>query len=221
MVKDPVVWTKFIRIEFKTHYGNQYYCPITSVQVFGTSMIEEAKVYQEHSDPAEPLVAKDPTQQSIAIDRNIPALKLVLDMHHMCPIFRPDFLDGNNSTDSKPAQKENSIFGKILKRLGALEQSQTVMSQEFKNLKADMYGFKDAHDSAMTSIEQQVQKSIVNLVESVEKDLRKSLLELDNKKATVEARLLDVAVVVDSLQSQVFVFNLSFLGLSFGISFCL
>lgn len=34
-------FTKFIRVDFDGHFGSSYYCPITSVKVFGKTMMEE------------------------------------------------------------------------------------------------------------------------------------------------------------------------------------
>ncbi|KAG0688301.1 hypothetical protein C6P40_001165 [Pichia californica] len=42
-IENPLIWTKFIKIEFLSHYGNEFYCPISSVQVHGTTMIEQFK----------------------------------------------------------------------------------------------------------------------------------------------------------------------------------
>ncbi|GAV29489.1 hypothetical protein PMKS-002990 [Pichia membranifaciens] len=42
-IENPLIWAKFIKIEFLTHYGNEFYCPISSVQVHGTTMIEQFK----------------------------------------------------------------------------------------------------------------------------------------------------------------------------------
>lgn len=42
-IENPLIWAKFIKIEFLSHYGNEFYCPISSVQVHGTTMIEQFK----------------------------------------------------------------------------------------------------------------------------------------------------------------------------------
>ena len=40
LVEHPLIWAKYIKIEFLTHYGNEYYCPISLVRVHGTRMLE-------------------------------------------------------------------------------------------------------------------------------------------------------------------------------------
>ena len=35
------IFTRYIRIEFNTHYGDSYYCPVSVVKVFGRTMMED------------------------------------------------------------------------------------------------------------------------------------------------------------------------------------
>ncbi|KAL8371549.1 hypothetical protein RB595_001371 [Gaeumannomyces hyphopodioides] len=43
LIEDPQIWAKYIRLEFLTHYGSEYYCPISLVRVHGTRMIDSWK----------------------------------------------------------------------------------------------------------------------------------------------------------------------------------
>ncbi|CAG8446517.1 14523_t:CDS:10 [Ambispora leptoticha] len=47
-VRDPVIWARYLRIDFLTHYGNQVYCPVSLLRVHGTTMIEEYKNHEEN-----------------------------------------------------------------------------------------------------------------------------------------------------------------------------
>ena len=38
-----MIWAKYLRIEFLTHYGTEYYCPFSQIKVFGTTMMEEVQ----------------------------------------------------------------------------------------------------------------------------------------------------------------------------------
>lgn len=42
-IKNPLIWTRYLRIEFLTHFGNEFYCPLTLLRVHGTTMMEEYK----------------------------------------------------------------------------------------------------------------------------------------------------------------------------------
>ncbi|KAL9000019.1 MAG: hypothetical protein Q9169_001264 [Polycauliona sp. 2 TL-2023] len=41
LVEQPQIWARYLRIEFLTHYGNEYYCPVSLLRVHGTTMMEE------------------------------------------------------------------------------------------------------------------------------------------------------------------------------------
>lgn len=42
-IKNPLIWARYIRIEFVSHWGNEFYCPVSLVRVHGTTMMEEYK----------------------------------------------------------------------------------------------------------------------------------------------------------------------------------
>ncbi|KAG7837288.1 hypothetical protein KL943_001327 [Ogataea angusta] len=42
-VENPLIWAKFLKIEVLSYYGDEFYCPISSVQVHGKTMIEQLK----------------------------------------------------------------------------------------------------------------------------------------------------------------------------------
>ena len=41
LVENPLIWAKYVRVEFLSQYGNEYYCPISLFRVHGTTMMEE------------------------------------------------------------------------------------------------------------------------------------------------------------------------------------
>jgi len=42
-IANPQIWGRYLRIEFLTHYGNEYYCPLSLVRVHGARMLESLK----------------------------------------------------------------------------------------------------------------------------------------------------------------------------------
>ncbi|KAI5299018.1 hypothetical protein KEM55_002669, partial [Ascosphaera atra] len=42
-VENPLIWARYVKIEFLTHYGNEFYCPLSLIRVHGTTMMEEFK----------------------------------------------------------------------------------------------------------------------------------------------------------------------------------
>ena len=41
LIENPLIWARYLRIEFMTHYGAEYYCPVSLLRVHGTTMMEE------------------------------------------------------------------------------------------------------------------------------------------------------------------------------------
>ncbi|KAI9784982.1 MAG: hypothetical protein M1839_001178 [Geoglossum umbratile] len=41
LVQNSLIWARYLRIEFLTHYGNEFYCPVSLLRVHGTTMMEE------------------------------------------------------------------------------------------------------------------------------------------------------------------------------------
>lgn len=41
LVENPLIWARYLKIDFLTHYGSEYYCPVSLLRVHGTTMLEE------------------------------------------------------------------------------------------------------------------------------------------------------------------------------------
>lgn len=41
LIDNPLIWARYLRVEFLTHFGNEYYCPVSLLRVHGTTMMEE------------------------------------------------------------------------------------------------------------------------------------------------------------------------------------
>lgn len=73
LVQNPLIWAKYVRIEFLSHYGNEYYCPVSLLRVHGTRMLESWKDTETAADeedtvdePAGEL--PDPSSDSAPVD---------------------------------------------------------------------------------------------------------------------------------------------------------
>ncbi|KAI9649099.1 hypothetical protein NHQ30_001666 [Ciborinia camelliae] len=53
LIENPQIWARYIRIEFLTHYGKEYYCPLSLVRVHGTRMLESWKDTEANNDDDE------------------------------------------------------------------------------------------------------------------------------------------------------------------------
>lgn len=43
LVENPQIWAKYLRIEFLSNYGNEFYCPISLLRVHGSRMLDSWK----------------------------------------------------------------------------------------------------------------------------------------------------------------------------------
>ncbi|KAK6362129.1 hypothetical protein TWF730_005826 [Orbilia blumenaviensis] len=72
LVENPLIWARYIRIEFLTHYGKEFYCPISLLRVHGTTMMEEFRHQEElsrgdtdESEEMEPEAIAEPIEEAI------------------------------------------------------------------------------------------------------------------------------------------------------------
>ncbi|KAK4143869.1 UNC-like C-terminal-domain-containing protein [Dichotomopilus funicola] len=79
LIEHPQIYTKYIRIEFLTHWGNEFYCPVSLLRVHGTRMLDTWKEpnhddEQEQIDrPAQDPVTETPkVQEEQVVDDNPP-----------------------------------------------------------------------------------------------------------------------------------------------------
>jgi hypothetical protein len=80
LITEPQIWARYLRVEFITHYGNEFYCPISLLRVHGTTMMEQFRREEEEArgdyDFSEPIEAAhaEPVKTAAAIhdSRDIP-----------------------------------------------------------------------------------------------------------------------------------------------------
>ncbi|KAH3661962.1 hypothetical protein OGAPHI_006141 [Ogataea philodendri] len=63
-VENPLIWAKFLRIEVFSYYGDEFYCPISSVQVHGKTMIEQFKEEEKEEIQPEVVEKEEPKVES-------------------------------------------------------------------------------------------------------------------------------------------------------------
>ena len=53
LIENPQIWARYLRIEFLSHFGNEYYCPLSLLRVHGTRMLESWKETEAIGDDDE------------------------------------------------------------------------------------------------------------------------------------------------------------------------
>jgi hypothetical protein len=73
LVEHPLIWARYLRIEFLTHYGNEFYCPVSLLRVHGTTMMEEFRHQEEAARGEEEEYQEDPVATQLKVDETVPA----------------------------------------------------------------------------------------------------------------------------------------------------
>lgn len=47
LIENPQIYARYLRVEFLTHYGNQYFCPLSLLRVHGMTMFDHYKLWQQ------------------------------------------------------------------------------------------------------------------------------------------------------------------------------
>ncbi|KAL1855860.1 hypothetical protein Daus18300_010934 [Diaporthe australafricana] len=75
LVENPKIWAKYIRIEFLSHYGNEYYCPMSLLRVHGTRMLDSWKDGEaglEDDEPAETISGPEAVPEEESMHQTVP-----------------------------------------------------------------------------------------------------------------------------------------------------
>ncbi|KAL7271840.1 hypothetical protein RUND412_005380 [Rhizina undulata] len=69
LIENPLLWARYMKVEFLTHYGNEYFCPVSLLRVHGTTMMEEFKYQGEISrGEIEDEVREEVVPEAVAIN---------------------------------------------------------------------------------------------------------------------------------------------------------
>lgn len=66
LIENPLIWARYLRIEFLTHYGNEYYCPVSLLRVHGTTMMDEFRHQEE-------IARGEPQDDEVVVEPDVPA----------------------------------------------------------------------------------------------------------------------------------------------------
>ncbi|GMM56665.1 Slp1 protein [Maudiozyma humilis] len=67
-IENPQRWARYLRIEVLSHYGNEFYCPISSVKVHGQTMMDEFKLGETEPQAPVPQEVVAEKQQASAVE---------------------------------------------------------------------------------------------------------------------------------------------------------
>ncbi|KJZ75988.1 hypothetical protein HIM_04444 [Hirsutella minnesotensis 3608] len=64
LVENPQIWAKYVKIEFMSHYGKEYYCPVSLLRVHGSRMLDSWKESETSRDEDPQLEGSDQPQNA-------------------------------------------------------------------------------------------------------------------------------------------------------------
>ena len=68
-IENPLIWARYLKLEILSHYGNEFYCPISIVRVHGKTMMDEFKEDEEGNQHMGAIKEEEPaTPQTIEED---------------------------------------------------------------------------------------------------------------------------------------------------------
>ncbi|OBA22356.1 hypothetical protein METBIDRAFT_20034, partial [Metschnikowia bicuspidata var. bicuspidata NRRL YB-4993] len=145
-IASPLIWARYLKIEVASHYGNEFYCPISLVRVHGKTMMEEIKDSDRSTQPAPAETSRaSPAQETPAAafgwedgaaECKVRGPFLALDQYLRDLNYSANYCDVPmmhtnvshpalpETASTKPTQE--SIFQNIVKRLALLERNATL-----------------------------------------------------------------------------------------------
>lgn len=138
-IENPLIWARYLKIDILSHYGDEFYCPISVVRVHGTTMMEEVK--KDNPKALEPVSQPEVTPVNVLFeytddDEGCKALSPYLALNEFLKDINNgtgEFCDVPVNTSSTVMEStstakttQESIFKNIVKRLSLLESNATL-----------------------------------------------------------------------------------------------
>ncbi|TPX68496.1 hypothetical protein SpCBS45565_g03095 [Spizellomyces sp. 'palustris'] len=92
-VHNPRIWARYLRVNFLSEYGHEYYCPLSMLRVYGTTMMEEMKAEEDNLAITSGAIVPQPTGL-------IPSANASYEPS-LIPILNPDRLPFQRQTSTR------------------------------------------------------------------------------------------------------------------------
>ncbi|CAG9996658.1 unnamed protein product [Clonostachys byssicola] len=99
LVENPQIFAKYVRIDFLTQYGNEYYCPISLLRVHGSRMLDSWKAGETTRE--EDLAIDDPIDEALTISHDPTVTNHPIDV-----VVQPD-LEQDQGSVPQPESKQS------------------------------------------------------------------------------------------------------------------
>lgn len=154
-ISNPIIWAKYLKIEILDHYGNEFYCPISLIKVYGKTMIEDFK---------EETIKNEVEDDECKVSPSLPYLELNQFLSTI-----PEYCYVEDETTTIP---QDSIYKSIIKRLSLLESNASLsllyMQEQSKLL-----------SNSFSNLQQQHQTELEDLVRRFNVTINEQILKLN------------------------------------------
>jgi len=150
------MWVKYIKLEFNTHFGNEHYCPVSLLRVFGKTMMEDLHKSSEEKlsfqKQETKTVTVESTKRSTPLPSTTPKAKAVANpfqmfqdidsydswMYELPSSFKKEFISlsvrireiikahGDFNNQEEIPSSQENIYKSIMKRLSNLERNSSI-----------------------------------------------------------------------------------------------
>lgn len=190
-IQNPLIWARYLKLEILSHYGNEFYCPISIVRVHGKTMMDEFKedeeklkgtLVEELDVTRSPQAIED--EELLLINQStlnecpvvMPHLQLnefLKDFNtsetDLCLVVTSDSADTQTSTaqvSSSTIATQESIYKNIMKRLALLESNATLsllyIEEQLKLLSTAFANLEKRLSSNFNSLITSVNATLIN-----------------------------------------------------------
>ena len=68
LIENPLIWARYLKVEFLTQYGNEFYCPVSLLRVHGTTMMEEFRHQEVSAGGTEEDIIEEVVPEAVAVN---------------------------------------------------------------------------------------------------------------------------------------------------------
>ncbi|KEQ89310.1 hypothetical protein M438DRAFT_308580, partial [Aureobasidium pullulans EXF-150] len=206
LIEQPLIWARYLRIEFLTHYGNEYYCPVSLLRVHGTTMMEEFRHQEELargeiSDDLEESVmpdasaspAPEPPQEPLHSKSDSTNSTVQASSNSSTPIKSTNSIHKPSSAASEVHQKPGTST------VSSAHSNPTTQESFFKSIHKRLQMLESNATLSLQYIEEQSRILRDAFIKVEKRQIKKTEAFLENLNATVFAELQDFKQQYDQL----------------------
>ena len=140
---------RFIRLDFPTYYGTEYYCPISQVKIYGMNQMDAFRWEQKKENApqaVQQLKNAEPEQPPLQVPRLQVNLSTDESLERLLALAESNLTDSivSSTTSAETASSSTasgeSIYALIVRRLNALEGNTTLIARYIEEQSGIMMG---------------------------------------------------------------------------------